>query len=219
MFCEISLRILILLSIYCLCFFKSTCGTSKQTIKNTVTSAAPAKIIDAPAKIIALVNTEFRLKKTELFSVYELKSEVNPTPKDARPNVSSISSSETASSSVADVPVTTGIAGAVNTSQLWQFDKAFFPSASRNANKDENLSEASARIINQIQASKDEATTLPNDTIKVRFHCLSSRNSTLKPDSNKHTPSVIPGGLATVAILVQSRHGRYSGPGNQSTCW
>ena len=161
----------------------------------------------------------FYLKKTELFSVYELKSEVNPTPKDARPNVSIISSSETASSTVADVPVTAGIAGAVNSSQLWQFDKAFFPSASRNANKDENLSEASARIINQIQASKDEATTLPNDTIKVRFHCLSSRNSTLKPDSNKHTPSVIPGGLATVAILVQSRHGRCSGPGNQSTCW
>ena len=144
----------------------------------------------------------FRLKKTELFSVHELNTEAKPNPKYKRPNTSNFKACED-SASVPDLSNAVVCTG--GTAQLWQFDKSFFPSASDgadNTSKDESLSEASASIIRQIEESKAKATSLPNDTIEVSFHCYMSRNSGLQCLIPIRTQLVVSRGLANVSILV-----------------
>ena len=146
----------------------------------------------------------FTLRKTELFSVHELKAETNSKSKDERPHTSKVQASAD-STSFSDLSTTAGAVFAGGAAQLWQLDKAFFPSASDgadNAGEDENLSEASASIIRQIEQSRANATTLPNDTIEVSFRCYAYRNAGLQYALLQYTQLVFSRGLANVSILV-----------------
>ena len=144
----------------------------------------------------------FTLRTTELFSVYELKAATNPESKQNRSDASKVKACAD-SASFPDLSTTADVVFAGGAAQLWQLDKAFFPSASGgadNTSKDEHLSEASASIIRQIEQSRANATTLPNDTIEVSFHCYAYRKR--RTDILRYTLLVFSRGLANVSILV-----------------